>query len=81
MEERITLDMLTQTGVSVKKQRILIEDGVEYEVGHPHRKAYINSLRGRQEVIDELPEPQRNAIFAVWGPEPTVQDQIDSIVD
>jgi len=79
MEERITLDMLTPVCVSVKKQRILIEGGVEYEVGHPHRKAYINSLRGRQEVIDELPEPQRNAIFAVWGPEPTVQDQIDSI--
>lgn len=74
MNEKIALDMLTTDSVSVKTQKYTIVEGKEYPIGQPHRKAYSNSARGRQEVETELPEPQRNAIFAVWGDTPTVAD-------
>lgn len=74
MNEKITLDMLTTDGVSVKTQKYADIEGQEYLIGEPHRKAYANSARGRQEVEDELPEAQKNAIFAVWGDTPTVAD-------
>ena len=65
MIEKITLDMLTQDGVSVKTQRYYDDNGTLYPIGQPHRKAYINSIRGRQEVVDELPQEQQNAISAL----------------
>lgn len=74
MIEKITIDMLTQDSVSVKKQQYTTVDGVEYPIGQPHRKAYINSTRGREEVMAELPGAQRNAIFAIWGDTPTVTE-------
>ena len=76
MQERITLDMLTQDSVSVKTQKYTDVEGVEYPIGQPHRKAYVNSARGRQEVMDELPEPQQTAIFAIWGEAPTVVEEV-----
>jgi len=74
MQEKITLDMLTQDSVSVKKQQYVKIDGTEYPVGKPWRRAYVNSARGRQQVEEEVPEPYRTAIFEVWGPEPTVEE-------
>ena len=74
MIEKITLDMLTADSVSVKTQRYTTVDGQEYPIGQPHRKAYINSEKGRDEVQSELPEAQRNAIFAIWGDTPTVTE-------
>ena len=74
MVEKITLDMLTPDSVSVKTQQYATIEGQEYPVGLPHRKAYINSIRGRQEVQNELPQAQVNAIFAVWGDTPTVDE-------
>ena len=77
MIEKITLDTLTQDSVSVKTQRYILHDGQEYPIGLPHRKAYVNSVTGRQKVVVELPEAQKNAIFAVWGDAPTVSDEPD----
>lgn len=74
--ERFTLDMLTPDGVSIRKQKYVIVDDVEYAVGEPWRRAYVNSSSGRQQVQDEAPEPYRSAIFAVWGEEPTVADPV-----
>ena len=74
MIEKITLDMLTENSVSVKTQRYVVVDGQEYPIGEPHRRAYVNSVRGRQAVENEVPEPQRSAIFALWGENPTVDD-------
>lgn len=76
MIEKIILDMLTQDSVSVKTQRYVVVDGQEYAVGEPDRRAYANSARGRQAVENEVPEPQRSAIFAVWGDKPTVDDRV-----
>jgi len=77
MIEKITLDMLTQDSVSVKKQQYIMQDGKEYVIGRPHRKAYVNSIRGRQEIQNELPQAQQNAIFAIWGDTPTVDESVE----
>ena len=74
MKEKITLDMLTQDSVSLKKQQYTTVDGQEYPIGEPWRRAYINSVQGRAQVQAEVPEPYRSAIFAVWGDTPTVAD-------
>ena len=72
MITKITLDMLTETGVSVKTQKYVEDGGVEYAVGEPHRCAYVNSERGRQEITATLEEPYLSAVMAVWGDAPTV---------
>lgn len=69
MIEKITLDMLNVDSVSVRKTRETEEGD---KIGQPHRKAYVNSEQGRLEVESELLESHRNAIFSVWGNEPTV---------
>ena len=77
MYEKITIDMLTQDGVSIKKQQYVTIDGVDYPVGNPWRRAYANSVSGRQAVQNEVPEPHRTAIFAVWGDTPTVDETVE----
>ena len=73
--ETITLDMLTPMSVSVKRERKIEVDGEVHELT-PHRKAYMNSPIGRQQVMDEVPEPYRAAIFAVWGDTSMVEDSM-----
>lgn len=64
----ITVDNLTTLSVSVKTQRVLIEDnGTETALGLPSRKAYTNSNDGRTELAAEVPEPYFSGIIAVWG--------------
>lgn len=75
--EKITLDMLTISDVSMKKQQYVTIDGTEYPIGEPWRRAYVNSVQGRSQVQAEVPEPYRSAIFAVWGDTPTVSDSAD----
>lgn len=75
MNEKYTLDMLTQDSVSVKTQKYVEVEGAEYPIGEPHRRAYVNSEAGRAAVEAELPEAQQNAIFAVWGDAPTVVEE------
>lgn len=74
MIEKITLDMLTQDSVSLKKQQYTAIDGTEYPIGQPWRRAYINSTQGRAKVEAEIEEPYKTAIFAVWGDTPTVTE-------
>lgn len=71
--EKISLDMLTPISVSVKKQQYVEVNGTEYPIGEPWRRAYTNDSSGRQQVQDEVPDPYRAAIFAVWGEEPPVE--------
>ena len=64
----ITIDNLTTESVSVKTQRVLIEDnGKKTALGLPSRKAYANSNDGRAELKAEVQEPYFSAIIAVWG--------------
>ncbi|HUM45126.1 MAG TPA: hypothetical protein PKI14_19440 [Fervidobacterium sp.] len=77
MIEKIALDMLTKDSVSLKKQNYGVVEGVEYPIGEPWRRAYINSVQGRAQVQAEVPEPYLSAIMAVWGNSPTVTEQTE----
>lgn len=72
MNEKIFLDMLTTDSVSVRKQNYATIDGKEYPVSDIWRRAYVNSTQGRIEIQNEVPEPYKTAILAVWGDKPTV---------
>ena len=74
MEETVMLELLTQDSVSVKTQKVLLQNGTVYQVGCPHRCAYVNSVSGRKQLAAELPEPYLSAVLAVWGSVPTVDD-------
>jgi hypothetical protein len=77
MSEKITLDMLTADGVSLKKQQYTTVNGQEYSIGEPWRRAYVNSTQGRQQVQSEVPEPYKSVIMLMWGNTPTVTDPTD----
>lgn len=70
----ITIDNLTADSVSVKTQRVLLENSVEYAVGNPVRTSYINNTQSREELINNVPEPYCSAIIDVWG-ENTVSEE------
>lgn len=72
MQTKITVDMLSENSVSIVTQQTIISGEVEYAVGEKHRKAYINSAEGREELKKEVAEPYLTAILAVWGSTPTV---------
>lgn len=75
MIEKITLDMLTQDNVSIKKQQYAIIDGKEYGIGEPWRRSYVNSVQGRQQVESEVSEPYKTIIFMMWGDKPTIIEE------
>lgn len=79
MIEKYTLDNLTQDSVSVKKQTYMDYMGQIYPIGEPWRRAYVNTEQGRQQIIDELPQAQVNAIMAVWGDAPTVEEEEQTV--
>lgn len=74
MIEKITLDMLTQDSVSVKKQQYIVQDGKEYAIGYVWRRAYVNSVQGRQQVQEEVLEPYKSVIMLMWANTPTVAE-------
>lgn len=76
MIEKYTLDMLTQDSVSVKKQTYIDYMGQQYSIGEPWRRAYINSVGGREQIVAELPQTQVSAILSVWGDSPTVIEEV-----
>jgi len=74
MIEKYTLDNLNQNSVSVKKQQAETVNNVEYLIGQPWRRGYVNSTQGRIQVQAEVPEPYTTAIMTVWGDTPTVDE-------
>ena len=72
--EKYTLDNLNQDNVSVIKQTYVEYMGQMYPIGQIWRRAYVNSTTGRKQIIEELPIAQVNAIMAVWGDAPTINE-------
>lgn len=72
MNEKIIIDALTDTSVSIKTQKYVIDEGQEYYVGDPHRCAYANSEQGRSQIAQTLAEPYLSAVMLIWGDTPTV---------
>ena len=83
MNYEISIDYLNLYGVSVKTQGYVEIEGVKHNIDQPHRKAYSNSLYGREKLQKELAEPYYSAVMAVWGDEPTVfpEDDIGGIIN
>ena len=75
MIEKITLDMLTQDSVSIKKQQYIVQNGKEYKIGDIWRRAYVNTIQGRQQVENEVEEPYKTIIFMMWGDTPTINEE------
>lgn len=77
MIEKYTIKNLTQDNAQVLKQTYIEYDGQQYPVGETWSRGYVNSIAGRQQIINELPQAQQNAMFAVWGDTPTVTENSD----
>ena len=65
-KEKITLDMLTKDSVSVLRQKFVVIDGTEMQVGVNVRNAYMNCENDREILKAELSEEYYNAVMAVW---------------
>ena len=80
LKEKITLDMLTKDSVSVLRQQFLNYDGVDMQVGENIRNAYSNNEDDRALLKSILSDEYYNAVMAVWGDNPTVDEPIESEV-
>nr|UVY40129.1 MAG: hypothetical protein [Bacteriophage sp.] len=78
LKEKITLDMLTKDSVSVLRQQFLTFNGEEMQVGGNIRNAYMNDESGREQIRKVLSDEYYNAVMAVWGTEPTVEEPTES---
>ena len=76
---KITLDMLTQDSVSVLKQQFLILNNTEMQVSGNIRNTYANSISGRKLIKSILPNEYYNAVIAVWGDTPTIDEENGAI--
>ena len=77
LKEKITLDMLTKDSVSVLRQQFLNYNGTEMQVGENVRNAYSNNEDDRALLKNILSEEYYNAVMAVWGADPTVDEPIE----
>ena len=66
IKERITLDMLTKDSVSVLRQKFVVIDGTEMQVGGNVRNAYMNDESGREQLRKVLSDEYYNAVMTVW---------------
>ena len=80
LKEKITLDMLTADSVSVLRQQFINYNGAEMQVGENIRNAYSNNEDDRALLKNILSEEYYNAVMAVWGDNPTVDEPIESEV-
>ena len=71
---KVTIDMLTDESVSILTQKFLELDGEVTQVGMNYRKAYMNSEQGRTELKAEQPKATVNAVLAIWGDTPKVEE-------
>lgn len=76
IKTRISLDVLNEYSVTVKTQQYIDIEGEELNVGELHARAYPNSERGRAELAEDVPEPYLSAVFAVWGDESKVKEEM-----
>nr|WP_303252990.1 hypothetical protein [uncultured Ruminococcus sp.] len=80
LKEKITLDMLTKDSVSVLRQQFINYGGVDMQVGENIRNAYSNNEDDRALLKNILSEEYYNAVMAVWGDIPTVDEPTESEV-
>ena len=74
--DKYTVDILSQDSVSISKQTFVDYMGQMFPIGQIWRRGYVNSNQGRQQIVEELPNAQVNAIMSVWGDSPTVDESV-----
>ena len=72
IKEEIKLELLNQDSVSVVFVKYIEYAGQKLQVGEAVRTGYTNSIKGRDELKEQVKEPYRTAILAVWGDKPTI---------
>ena len=65
-QTKMTVDMLTADSVSILRQAMAQINGVWTQIGENSRCAYLNTEQGRQQLIEQVEEPYRSAVLAVW---------------
>lgn len=71
------LTELDENKVSIKTQKYIMDGETEYPIDLPHRRSFVNSIRGRAELhaaysAGDVAEADYNAIIAKWGDTPAV---------
>ena len=72
IKEEIKLELLNQDSVSIVFIKYIEYEGQKLQVGEAIRTGYVNSIQGREELNEQVKEPYRAAILAVWGDKPTI---------
>ena len=72
MNEEKIVDMLTKNSVSIVTRKAIVVDGQTYQLGIDHRRAYVNSAQGREEIAAEQPADIVAAVMAIWGDTATI---------
>ena len=73
-----SLDALTNKSVTFKTQNYIEVDDKIVNVGDVHAIGYVNSERGRLRLTEEVGEPYRSAVLAIWGDAPTVFEEVQN---
>lgn len=73
MKTEIIISLLTNHSVSILTITQMEYNGKTVELERT-RKAYDNSVTGREALSSEVGEPYSTAILEVWGDTPTIQD-------
>lgn len=75
MSEEKVVDLLNQESVSIGTIKVYTDDnGEKYQLGKMERKAYINSINGRKQLLEEQPKYVVNSVLSIWGDEPILDD-------
>ena len=69
-----TVTDLTRDSVSILKQDFIELNGKQTQVGENFRTSYVNSIRGRQSLVNEQSAQDVEAVLAKWGDTPTIKE-------
>ena len=75
------IDMLTKDSVSIITKKFIEDNGEKLQVGKIHRRAYANSMTGRNAIISNEPEDISSTVLAYWGKEPTIFEKNEEIIE
>lgn len=76
MTEEWIIDGLTENYVNILKKKYIEENGEKLKVGGNWRTSASNTQTGRKYIQGVVPENIWKAILAIWGEEPTEEDEV-----
>lgn len=70
-----SIEHLDQYTVSIAKRRYVIIESEKLYLDGDLTEVYINSVLERVTVQENIPAPYITAIMAIWGDQPTTEDE------